>query len=81
MISNPAADAMGQAANAAALAVTRLEWRLQVAASGNVTRAERADAAVHALRQWPAICRAMAALEVAAPNLAQRARDFIEAGT
>lgn len=80
-----AADAMGKAANDALLATTRLDFRLAIAASGNASREERADALKWAFRQYRVLVRAFSKLETIAPNSAaagyaedDKARDFIE---
>lgn len=81
----PAPDPMGKAAQAALLAVTRLDFRLAIASSPNVTRQERADALALAFQQYRQIVRAFSELETVAPNAARlgfeaddRARDFAE---
>jgi hypothetical protein len=78
-------DAMGLAAHKAAQFASRLDFRLLAAASASVNRDERAASLRQALEQWPKLCRAMAVLEQAAPNIARLAReadatmqDFIE---
>jgi len=79
-------DAMGKAANEAAMVASLLDYRLLVASSPIKSREERAEALRKALVQWPSLCRAMADLERAAPNIAEQARteaasisDFVEA--
>ncbi len=85
MEARPAQDPMGLAAQAALLAVTRLDFRLAIASSPNVTRQERADALALAFQQYRQIVRAFSELETVAPNAARlgfeandRARDFAE---
>ncbi len=69
-----APDPMGQAAYAAALAVDRAHQRLHVAAS-DAPRDQRAEALTAFLTQWPMICREVAKLQEAAPNIARKAQD------
>jgi hypothetical protein len=69
-----APDPMGQAAYATALAVDRFHQRLHIAAS-DAPRDERAEALTAALTQWPMICREVATLQEAAPNIARKAQD------
>lgn len=85
MIPLHAPDPMGEAAHAAFNALTRLDFRLAVAASPNATRPERSDALERAFRQYRVLVRAFSALESVAPNAAaagyaedDRARDFVE---
>lgn len=81
-----ATDPMGSAANRAALAAHMLDFWLLSAGSPSLAREERAAAAERAFRIWFPLVRAMTALEQAAPNAAERARqadlkvrDWIEA--
>lgn len=86
MIQLHANDHMGEAANNAGVAAHLLDFHLLAAGSDRLSRAERAKHAEKAMRIWFPLVRAMTALEQAAPNAAERARqadlkvrDWIEA--
>lgn len=70
-----APDPMGKAAFKASQMFHRFGEHLLVASSPSASREERAEAALRAFSAWPKICRAMAALEDAAPNAARAGRD------
>jgi hypothetical protein len=85
MIPLHAKDDMGRAANKAARAAFKLDFRLLAAASPNLDRTERAAQLTRFFAQWPMLCAAVAELELTAPSCrdagyaeAQKARDFIE---
>lgn len=71
-------DPMGQAARDAALCASLFDARLLAASSDTYTREERRDMLVKVFTQWPQLCRAMTALEGAAPNAAREGYDYAE---
>lgn len=77
MIPLHAPDAMGKAANAAALTASRIDFHLFAAASANCTREQRSVSLRQAFLQWHQLCRAMSALEQAAPTA--KAEGYVEA--
>jgi hypothetical protein len=78
-------DPMGAAAHNAAILASGLDYRLLGASSKDLDRETRAELLRKALQQWPILCRAMSALQEAAPNIARQAqrrdedlKDFVE---
>jgi hypothetical protein len=65
-------DAMGKAANNAAMMASKFDFYLLAASSPDLDRERRSASLEKAFANWPKICRAMAELERIAPNAAAK---------